>query len=100
METKIKVGEFGEADPEIVKTTGKKFYDIKFTYSFGSDITELGVVSEDGLKITTKGVMGIATLDWITEEELAALEAEGDPIEAPPVVNTGYSQNILENFCG
>ena len=41
-------------------------------------------MSEDGLKITTKGVMGIATLDWITEEEAAALEAEGDPIEAPP----------------
>ena len=84
METKIKIGEFGEADPEIVKTTGQQFYNIEFTYSVGTDITELGVVREDGLKITTKGMMGIATLDWITEEELAAFEAEGDPIEAPP----------------
>jgi hypothetical protein len=84
METKIKIGEFGEADPEIVKTTGQKFYNIEFSYSLGNEMTELGVVSEDGLKITTKGMMGIATLDWITEEEAAALEAEGDPIEAPP----------------
>merc|ERR1711892_69794 len=51
METKIKMGDFGDADPEIVKITG---------------------------------VMGISELEWITEEEAAALEAEGDPIEAPP----------------
>merc|ERR1712106_906950 len=49
METKIKMGDFGDADPEIVKITG---------------------------------VMGISELEWITEEEAAALEAEGDPIEA------------------
>ena len=83
-ETKIKVGEFGEADPEIVKTTGQKFYNIEFSYSLGNEMTELGVVSEDGLQITTKGVMGISALEWMTEEEAAALEAEGDPIEAPP----------------
>ena len=99
METKIKVGEFGVADPEIVKTTGQKFYNIEFTYSVGNEITELGVVSEDGLKITTKGAMGIATLDWITEEEAVALEAvaleaEGDPIEAPP---GEYKILVLEN---
>ena len=83
-ETKIKVGEFGEADPEIVKMTGQKFYNIEFSYSIGNEMTELGVVSEDGLQITTKGVMGISALEWMTEEEAAALEAEGDPIEAPP----------------
>ena len=47
-------------------------------------MTELGVVSEDGLKITTKGTMGISTMEWMTEEEAAAFAAEGDPMEAPP----------------
>merc|ERR1712013_491879 len=28
--------------------------------------------------------MGIAELEWVTEEEVTRLEAEGDPIEAPP----------------
>jgi len=84
MEVKIKIGEFGEADPEIVKTTGQKFYNIEFIYLAGKEFTELGVVSEDGLKIATKGMLGIASLEWMTEEEKAALEAEGDPIEAPP----------------
>jgi len=84
METKIKMGDFGDADPEIVKITGQKFYNIQFIVFFGKDIYENGVISEDGLKIAMKGVMGISELEWITEEEAAALEAEGDPIEAPP----------------
>eukprot|EP00091_Calanus_sinicus_P017622 TRINITY_DN3809_c0_g1_i1.p1 TRINITY_DN3809_c0_g1~~TRINITY_DN3809_c0_g1_i1.p1 ORF type:complete len:157 (+),score=46.63 TRINITY_DN3809_c0_g1_i1:51-473(+) len=76
IETKIKLGEFGEADPEIVETTGQQFYNIEFTYTIGSDYKEPGVLSEDGLKITTKGMMGVTVLDWVTQEEAAALEAE------------------------
>ena len=45
---------------------------------------ENGILYEDGMKITTKGVMGVCELEWVTEEEVARLEAEGDPIEAPP----------------
>ena len=86
LETKIKLGDFGEADPEIYKTTGQKSYNIEFLYSFGKDYTEHGVVSEDGLQITTKGMMGITILEWMTDKETEALEAdvEGDSIEAPP----------------
>ena len=84
MEAKIKMGDFGEADPEIVKIMGQKFSNIQFITTYGKDFYETGVISEDGLKITIKGVMGICELEWITEEEAAALEAEGDPIEAPP----------------
>jgi hypothetical protein len=80
----LNLGDFGEAASEIVETTGQHFYNIKLSYSFGKDFTELGVVSEDGLKITMKGMMGTAVLDWMTEEEAAVLEADGDPIEAPP----------------
>eukprot|EP00091_Calanus_sinicus_P013489 TRINITY_DN29959_c0_g1_i1.p1 TRINITY_DN29959_c0_g1~~TRINITY_DN29959_c0_g1_i1.p1 ORF type:complete len:166 (-),score=32.15 TRINITY_DN29959_c0_g1_i1:76-573(-) len=84
LEVTIKLGELGEADPEIVRKTGQKFYNIEFSYSFGKDFTEPGVLSEDGLKITTKNIMGITVLEWMTDEEAAAKEAEGDPIEAPP----------------
>jgi len=84
LEAGIKLGDFGEADPEIVKTTGRKSYNIELSYTFGNTFTDLGVVSDDGMKITAKGMMGITCLEWVTEEEIAALEAEGDPIEAPP----------------
>ena len=84
MKGTIKVGDFGDADPEVVKLSGEKSYNIQLTYSFGQDFIENGILSKDGLKITTKGVMGIAELEWVTEEEAARLEAEGDPIEAPP----------------
>ena len=80
----IKVGDFGDADPEVVKLSGEKSYNIQITCSFGQDIIENGVLSGDGLKITTKSLTGIADFQWVTEEEAARLEAEGDPIEAPP----------------
>ena len=84
MQGTIKVGDFGEADPEVVKLSGEKSYNTQITYSFGQDVIENGVLSEDGLRMITKGFMGIAELEWVTEEEAARLEAEGDPIEAPP----------------
>ena len=84
MEGKIMLGHFGEADPEIVKRTGQHFYNIKIMFSYGKNVTEYGVLSQDGLKITTKCLMGICEMKWITEEEAQALEDEGDPITAPP----------------
>jgi len=84
IDMKIEVGEFGEADPEIVETTGQSRYNLKYSFTFGEDVTEHGVVNQDGLKATIKGMMGISSLKWITPEEAAALEADGDPIEAPP----------------
>merc|ERR1712027_30625 len=80
----IKLGDFGEADPEVVKRAGEKFYNIQITYSFGHDMIENGIIYEDGMRITTKGMMGVCELEWVTEEEVARLEAEGDPIDAPP----------------
>jgi len=84
IEGTIKVGDFGEADPEVGKLSGEKSYNIQISYSYGQDFIENGVLSGDGLKITTKGLTGIAEIEWVTEEEAARLEAEGDPIEAPP----------------
>ena len=80
-EVSFNIGEFGEADPEVATKTGGKMSNIEFSTYLGK---ELGVISEDGLRIVTKGVMGISELEWITEEAFAALEVESDPIEAPP----------------
>merc|ERR1711936_587607 len=80
----VKLGDFGDAYSEIVEKTGVSNYNIEFTYKANEhDLTELGVTSEDGLKITTKGVVGVSSLEWMSEEEAAALEAEGDPIDSP-----------------
>merc|ERR1711936_1274937 len=81
---KIKLGEFGEADPEIRNLTGHKKYNFELTYNFGKDFTEIGLVSTDGLEITTKSMMGITKMKWVTPEDAATLAADGDPIDAPP----------------
>ena len=65
MQGTIKVGDFGEADPEVVKLSGEKSYNTQITYSFGQDVIENGVLSEDGLRMITKGFMGIAELEWV-----------------------------------
>ena len=54
---KIKLGNFGEAYPEIVKTTGQKFYTIELSNNWH------GVVSEDGRRITLKTKMGMDVLE-------------------------------------
>jgi len=79
----ISLGDFGEADSEVAEVMGETNYNIKIDMKQW-DLTELGVISQDGLKIVTKGMMGLATLEWKTEEEAAAIEAAGDPIDAPP----------------
>ena len=81
---KITVGDFGKADPEIIKVTGQSNYNLELCINWGWETKDLGVVSEDGETITTKGIMGIATMKWATEADIAAMEVEGDPIEAPP----------------
>ena len=81
----VNFGDFGASDPEIASTTGQTTYNVEFKSSFEDRVfAEYGVISEDGLTITLKGMMGTATLTWITDEEAKALEEDGDPIEAPP----------------
>merc|ERR1711936_193758 len=78
----IESGQFGEADPEIVEFTGKKFYNIRFTNRAG--MNKLGIVNDDGTKVSMKGIIAIGELQWMSVEEAAAFEGEGDPVEAPP----------------
>ena len=63
-------GAFGEADKELAEATGQKNSNIEIKYStFGMDLVEHGVLSEDGKKFTIKTMMGIWNLEWITAEE-------------------------------
>ena len=82
---KIKYGDFGEADPQICEATGQSSYNIQLTYSaVGEDFTELGVMIENGRRMTTKSMIGISSFEQISEEGVKALEEDYDPIEAPP----------------
>ena len=45
---------------------------------------ESGVLYAEGKKCMTKGMMGVAEYEKITEEEAIAIENDGDPIDAPP----------------
>ena len=77
-------GAFGEADKEVAEATGQKNSNIEIKYStFGMDLVEHGVLSEDGKKFTIKTMMGIWNLEWITAEEAERIANDGDPIDAP-----------------
>jgi len=84
-EVRLKQGEFGKADPMIAEQTGQAVYNLELKYPYGGEMVELGVISEDGMKITTKTLLGdgIGHMEWMTEEESAAFEAEKDPMYAP-----------------
>jgi len=83
LEAQITVGDFGKTEPEIAEETGHENCNINITVFYGKEIKEIGVVSNDGEYIVTKGIMGVVKLKWVTEEEIAAFEEEGDPIDAP-----------------
>ena len=80
----FKYGEFGEAHADIAEKMSQETNNLEFSFSSGGqDYTEEGVVGEDGTVVMMKGAMGVCNMSWMTEEEAAAYEAEGDPIEAP-----------------
>ena len=82
--SKLKYGSFGEADPKIVELTGEKYYTLESTYDvIGKEMVDYGVLIDDGTTIVFKGIMGVTTLVWITEEEAEQMANDGDPIEAP-----------------
>ena len=85
-ELSLQHGEFGTAAHKIAEHTGQEFYNVEIKYNFGGELVEFGVISDDGLKITLKTIMGnyIGILEWMTEEEAADFEAAKDPMEAPP----------------
>ena len=66
----LEYGDFGDADPKISETTGLSFYNLRIRYTIHEqEQNELCVITEEGLKMATKSLMGIAVLKWMTEEE-------------------------------
>lgn len=93
----IKYGEFGEADPEVEEISGQKINNIKMILSLApfedegdletlkpGQFATLGVIHEEGRRVTMKGQTGLGSLIKITEQELEELLNDWDPIEAPP----------------
>ena len=72
--------------------TGKTEYNVELSVnvSLGEEFKLYGVVSEDGKKMTFMNIIlnhffvGVGWMEWITEEEAAAIEAAKDPMEALP----------------
>jgi len=52
--------------------------------AMGREFIDHGVVIEDGTKFILETMMGVSTLEWITEEEAERLANDGDPMDAPP----------------
>ena len=71
----------GKAADEVVALTGKTEYNVELVGEM--DLKMYGVINEDGKKMTFKDKMGVGWMEWITEEEAAAIEAAKDPMEAP-----------------
>jgi len=81
---KLKYGSFGPADARIVEMTGQSDYNVELNYNFvNKEMSDFGVILEDGTKLVLKGISGILTRIWISDEEAELIENDGDPIEAP-----------------
>ena len=81
---KLKYGSFGPADARIVEMTGQSDYNVELSYNFvNKEMSDYGVILEDGTKLVLKGISGILTRIWISDEEAELIENDGDPIEAP-----------------
>ena len=89
----------GEAATEVKEKAGSDKYNVKLIISIiptAEDETEdednknsnqgidLGIIYDEGRQVALKGMMGLADLKKITEEELEEILNDFDPIEAPP----------------
>ena len=81
---KLKYGSFGPADARIVEMTGQSNYNVELSYNFvNKEMSDYGVILEDGTKLVLKGISGILTRIWVSDEEAEFIKNDGDPIEAP-----------------
>ena len=77
-------GDFGPADPEIVKATGIKNYNLKKSFD-SFKMTFYGVLNKEGTQMHVKGFSPkhIDVSNWINQEELEKLKEDREPIDAP-----------------
>ena len=81
----FKSGLFGKATDRITEISGKESFTVEVRCEiFGKEIVDHGVIMEDGKTFFIENMMGLWTLEWMTEEEAEELDNDGDPINAPP----------------
>ena len=79
-----KFGDFGEADTEVAKASGKKNNNVELNLWNGVWKTK-GVLSDDGSSITVQTLTNeIGKFEWMSDEECNAFKNTGDPHDAPP----------------
>ena len=84
MKGKWILGDFGEANGDVRRETGKSRYNVEVTL-FGGDFKTSGVLSEDGKRLTFYGVAhAVDFLEWMSEDEVSKFKESGDPADAPP----------------
>ena len=80
----FKYGQFGKATERITEISGKQNFTVEVTCSiFDKDIVDHGVLMDNGTTFFIENMMGLWTLEWMTEEEAKELDNDGDPIDAP-----------------
>ena len=90
-------GDFGEAQEDIAKASGKKNYNVDFSL-WGGVLAGKGVLSDDGTKLTFWGIANaIDRFQWESEESIMAFKETGDSADAPPC-NYKLQPDKLGNF--
>ena len=80
----FKHGEFGVASKKIVERSREKNFTVEVRFEVvGKEFVNLGVLVEGGTKFIIETILGIWTLDWVTEEEMDRLLNDGDPLTGP-----------------
>ena len=85
LEITFQHGHFGKADQEVFELTKQKEYNVELRYMLGEavgriqvPVVEHGIISDDGRKITLKNFLGIAVLDWVSQQEAMLIEESKD----------------------
>ena len=79
---KWEYGDFGQAHPELIKTTGRSNYNVEMAMMNGMWQLK-GILCDDGLTIST-WANELGVFEWITEDEYESIKSSGDPCDAPP----------------
>merc|ERR1711962_725821 len=78
-------GDFGKASDRVAEKSGKENFNVEVKCEFfNNEVVDHGVMMDDGRTFYLENMMGLWTLEWISDGEAEALENDGDPIDAPP----------------
>jgi len=84
IEIHLEFKDFGPADSVIAERTGKSNNNFQLSLEYGMKLQECGVIRDDGLLFTMKGITGVYFGEKVSDEGAKKIETDGDPIDAPP----------------